>query len=211
MENKDLIIIVLIVATIYLYHQNRKLRKLSAERVFVGTDNSTSQTLLNLLNVNSLEELKTKLGEKSLNELLEENEDYETEVDTLTRTKNSLEQDLTAQSNSYNSRLREKDRDIKKLKENLKVLEKVRENLTSEKQQNKGSLERIKLLTEQITNLEKKKPGEFPKEDKAELIKTHQEQLRKINVLFDDQATTYETIDFNGLYALLEEWKNTKE
>src|SRR5205814_9415733 len=158
MENKDLIIIALIVAIIYLYYQNQKLRKLSAERVFIGTDNSTSQTLLNLLNVNSLEELKTKLGEKNLNELLEENEDYETEVDTLTRTKNSLEQDLTVQSNTFQSRLREKDREIKKLKEDLaseqKRLENSSTNLTSEKQQHKGSLERIKLLTGQITNLE---------------------------------------------------------
>jgi len=211
MQNKDLIIIALIVAIIYLYHQNRKLRKLSAERVLVGTDNSTSQTLLNLLNVNSLEELKEKLGEKSLNELLEENEDYETEVDTLTRTKNSLEQDLTVQSNTFQSRLREKDREIKKLKEDLaseqKRLENSQKNLTSEKQQHKGSLERIKLLTGQITNLEKKKPGEFPEEDQAELIKTHQEQLRKINVLFDEQAKDYETIDFNGLYELLEKIK----
>ena len=48
------------------------------------------------------------------------------------------------------------------------LLEKVRENLTSEKQQHKGSLERIKLLTEQISKLEKqlkKIPGEFQEEN----------------------------------------------
>src|SRR5205823_4192466 len=33
----------------------------------------------------------------------------------------------------------------------------------------------------------------------------HQEQLRKINLLFDPQATNYENIDFNGLYKLLEQ------
>src|ERR1700742_1893103 len=135
MQNKDLIIIALIVALIYLYYQNQKLRKLSAERIFIGTDNSTSQTLLNLLNVNNLEELQTKLGEKSLTEILQENEDYETEVDILTRTKESLEQDLTAQATAFQNRLREKDREIKKFKEDLKDLSKVRENLTSEKQQ----------------------------------------------------------------------------
>jgi len=107
MENKDLIIIALVMALIYLYYQNQNQKRLSVERIFTGTDNST---LLNLLNVSNLEELKTKLGEKSLNELLEENEDYETEVDTLTRTKNSLEADLLAQSNSFQNRLREKDR-----------------------------------------------------------------------------------------------------
>ena len=209
---KEIIIIALLLLVIYLYYQNQKSRKLSAERIFVGTDNSTSQTLMNLLNVNSLEELKTKLGSKTLDELIEENEDYETEVDTLTRTKNSLEQDLTAQAESFQARIREKDRENKKLKEDLKSLEKVREKLTSEKQQHKGSLERIKLLTEQIANLEQEKqelsrtkspiPGEFPSEN--ELLKSHQEQLRKINSLFDENAKDYQEIDFNGLYSLLE-------
>jgi hypothetical protein len=46
-------------------------------------------------------------------------------------------------------------------------------------------------------------PGEFPEEDKSELTKQHQEQLRKINLLFDPNATNYKTIDFNGLYQLL--------
>ena len=145
MDNKDLIIFALLGLAVYLYYQNQK--KLPTERVFVATDNSTTQTLLNLLNINNLAELQTKLGEKSLNELLEENEDYETEVDTLTRTKISLEQDLTAQSNAFQSRVREKDREIKKLKEDL----------ASEKQQHKGSLQRITKLTEQITNLEQEK------------------------------------------------------
>src|SRR5437763_2051715 len=31
----------------------------------------------------------------------------------------------------------------------------------------------------------------------------HQEQLRKINLLFDEKAQDYSFIDFNGLYALL--------
>src|ERR1043166_10276018 len=143
---REIIIIALIVALIYLYYQKKKAKP-------------------NLLGDSSeLAELKTKLGEKTLDELLEENEDYETEVDTLTRKSNSLEQDLTAQSKGYDSRLREKDREIKKLKEDL----------GSEKQQHKGSLERIKLLTEQITDLQKqlkKMPGEFPK-DNEEIKKT---------------------------------------
>ena len=201
---REIIIIALIIVLIYLYYQKKK--------KFIGDMTQLDQTLMNLLNVSSLEELKTKLGEKNLDEIIEENEDYETEVDTLTRTKISLEQDLTAQAESFQSRLREKDRENKKLKEDLKSLEKVREKLTSEKQQHKGSLERIKLLTEQIANLEQEKqelsrtkspiPGEFPSEN--ELLKSHQEQLRKINSLFDENAKDYQEIDFNGLYSLLE-------
>ena len=40
-------------------------------------------------------------------------------------------------------------------------------------------------------------------EKEIQLTKTHQEQLRKINCLFDGNAQNYETIDFNGLFALL--------
>src|SRR5215204_5405361 len=139
---KNLIIIALIIALIYLYYQKKQ-----QSNFLTGTSNSSdeltqtkqaNQTLVSFLrdnlNSNSLEELKTKLGEKTLNELLEENEDYETEVDTLTRAKDSLEKDLAAQANAFQARQREKDREIKKLKEDLKVLEKVRKNLTSEKQ-----------------------------------------------------------------------------
>src|SRR5437764_1303665 len=96
---KNTLLIALVIVIIYLYYQQSK-----------KTDFSTKITGFD----NELDELK-----KRIDKLVEENEDYETEVDTLTRTKNSLEQDLTAQSNSFQNRLREKDREIKKLKEDL--------------------------------------------------------------------------------------------
>src|SRR4051794_23464421 len=220
---KETIIILLLIALIYYYRQSQKPLILGSNSDSGELQTQLEQTqganlvltsfLKNSLNSNSLEELKGKLAGKTLDELIEENVDYETEVDTLTRTKNSLEQDLTVQSNAFQSRLREKDREIKKLQEDLaseqKSLENSSTNLTSEKQQHKGSLERIKLLTEQIQNLEKKKPGEFPEEDQAELIKTHQEQLRKINVLFNKKTQKNENINFNGLNPFLE--KKTKK
>jgi chromosome segregation ATPase len=203
---KNTLIIALVIVLIYLYYQqNKKTNFITGNSPDLDSQNeltqtkSANQTLISFLrdnlNSNNLEELKTKLGEKTLNELLEENEDYETEIDTLTRTKNSLEADLIAQSNAFQNRLREKDREVKKAKEDLTNLEKrhqkASENLTSEKQQHKGSLERIGKLTEQITSLEKertelkkelkKMPGEFPEaEDKSELASEHQEQLRKV-------------------------------
>jgi len=191
---KELIIIALIVLVIYYWKQNQTKEQNLTALSPTQTNQDWTSFLKSQLNSNSLEELKTKLGEKTLAEILEANEDYETEVDTLTRSKNSLEQDLTAQSNAFQSRLKEKDRELKKLKEDLKGLEKVRGQLTSEKQQHKGSLERIKLLTEQITNLEKKK----------------QSQLKAINCLFDPEAKDYPEIDFNGLYSLLEKTVQTK-
>jgi len=216
---KNALIIALLLLVIYLYYQKRQ-----QTNFLTGNSNSSdeltqtkqaNQTLVSFLrdnlNSNSLEELKTKLGEKNLDEILEENEDYKTEVDTLTRTKNSLEQDLSAQAEAFQARQREKDREIKKLKEDLtgeqKRLQKSQENLTSEKQQHKGSLERIKLLTEQIQKLEKKMPGEFPEEGKAELVQAHQEQLRKIYALFDLRAQGMKEIDFNQLLGVLQDVK----
>ena len=156
---KNTLIMVLVIVIIYLYYQNKKTNFLTGTS---AVDQSLTTFLKDQLNSNNLEELKTKLGEKSLNELLEENQDWETEVDTLTRTKNSLEQDLTAQAEAFQARQREKDREIKKFKEDLasekKRLQNAQQSLTSEKQQHKGSLERIKLLTEQITKLAKEKP-----------------------------------------------------
>src|SRR5436190_3269029 len=217
-----IIIILIILAVIYFYYQRKKLA-FATDNSFAGSGSGTNadlqeltqikqtnQTLITFLrtslNSNSLEELKTKLAEKTLDELIEENEDYETEIDNLTRTKNSLEQDLLAQSNAFQSRIKEKDREIKKLKEDLtteqKRLQNSQQNLTSEKQQHKGSLERITKLTEQITNFEKQK---------QEIKQQHTEQLRAINLLFDAaSAKDYESIDFNGLYELLKKISQEK-
>jgi DNA repair exonuclease SbcCD ATPase subunit len=187
---KNTLIIALVIVIVYLYYQQKKTNFLTGT---TSQDPSFTSFLKDNLNSNTLEELKSKLGEKSLDEILEQNEDYETEVDTLTRSKNSLEQDLTAQSNSYQSRFREKDQEIKKLKKDLELLPEVQKNLTSEKQQHKGSLERIKLLTEQISKLEKEieelkrskspMPGEFPESEKAELLNKITELEAKIERL----------------------------
>ena len=199
-----IIIILILCLVIYFYYQRQKLTfSPDGSSPDFTADNQTelnqaNQALITFLrtqlNSQSLEELKTKLNEKTLDELIEENEDYETEIDTLTRTKNSLEQDLLAQSNAFQNRLREKDREVKKLKEDLTEAKKAQEKLTSEKQQHKGSLERIKLLTEQITKLEK---------EQQQIKQEYTEQLRMINLLFDANAKDYESIDFNGLYNLL--------
>ena len=154
---KNTVIICLVIVIIYLYYQNENFRsRPTIDLTQTGFFSADINFLKERLNSNSLEELKTKLGEKTLNEILEENEDYETEVDTLTRSKNSLETDLLAQSNAFQSRQREKAREIEKLKTDLKDLQNVRGQLTSEKQQHKGSLERIKLLTDQITKEQQK-------------------------------------------------------
>src|SRR6185437_3279156 len=46
-------------------------------------------------------------------------------------------------------------------------------------------------------------PATASLDNTTKLKEEQQEQLRKINLLFDDNAKNYETIDFNGLYELL--------
>ena len=60
MNNKDLIIIALIVAMIYLYYQNRKyqqLRAATSDLLFNPSENELTTFLSEKLNSNNLEEL----------------------------------------------------------------------------------------------------------------------------------------------------------
>jgi len=65
---ENTIIIILVIVIIYLYYQQSK-------KKFIKNLEKIDQTLMNLLNVRSLEELKTKLGEKNLDEIIEQNQD----------------------------------------------------------------------------------------------------------------------------------------
>ena len=185
---KELIIIALIALIIY-YYSKPKPNTNRADATTLTTELAPSlewsDFLKTSLNSQNLEELKTKLGEKTLDELIEENSDYETEVDTLTRSKNSLEQDLTAQAEAFQARIREKDRELKRLKEDLasekKLTQKSQQNLTSEKQQHKGSLERIKLLTEQIANLTKENQNLTDlKTNQGNIIKEQNKKIKEL-------------------------------
>jgi hypothetical protein len=68
---KNLIIIGLVIALIYLYYQNQAKPNLPGSES-KGTDPQLLTFLQTNLNSNNLEELKTKLGEKTLNEILAE-------------------------------------------------------------------------------------------------------------------------------------------
>jgi len=134
---KTLIALAILALIIYYYQQKKETKPAETNQIQTELDQTkqANQTLINFLknqlNSNSLEELKTKLAGKSLNELLEENSDWETEVDSLTRTKNSLEADLLAQSNAFQNRLREKDRELKKAKQDLTAETKRLEKLST--------------------------------------------------------------------------------
>ena len=143
MDHKDLIIIALIVAMIYLYYQNQKLRKLPAQRVFVGTDNSASQTLFEL------------------------DEDLIAEKDQAIRSKNETEQELISVSNKLklkNQEVTRKDQQITELKKekstseialNKKITELKEKNTKQGKLLDNEQLE-CKKLEEKVESLETK-------------------------------------------------------
>jgi len=68
-------------------------------------------------------------------------------------------------------------------------LEQEKQDLLTNQQQQIQELEtqQTNLLTEQTNKLQQE----------------HQEQLRQINLIFDPQAESYETIDFTGLCSLM--------
>ena len=68
------------------------------------------------------------------------------------------------------------------------------------REQNKSLTQKNQDLTEEL-----KLKGEFYQQEMSKFNPEHQEQLRKINLLFDPQAANYEVIDFNGLYSLLQQ------
>ena len=87
--------------------------------------------------------------------------------------------------------------------------------MEKEKEQKQELEKKVKEFEGQSAELKRNKsplPGSFSEStDQPELTKTFQDQLRKINLLFDDNAKDYEKIDFNGLYSLLEKVKAESE
>jgi len=76
-----------------------------------------------------IEEIRNQLNGKTLKEILEQNEDYELEIDTLRRTKNELEADLLAESNSFKSLIKEKEGVVERLQKAKNQTVKDLENL----------------------------------------------------------------------------------
>ena len=123
-----IIIILILLALIYFY---RKKNLFSEPKNSPDTNELTqlkslnhtlASFLQNEIGGQDLKEIRTKLNGKTLTELLEQNEDFETEIDTLTRTKKELESELLTQANSYRSLIKEKEGIIKRLESEIKQL-----------------------------------------------------------------------------------------
>ncbi|CAI2190894.1 13394_t:CDS:2, partial [Funneliformis geosporum] len=140
-----------------------------------------------------INEIRTKLNGRTLTEILEENEDYETKTDELTRKKGELEAEITSLTTAYKNRVNEKERLITRLQEEKKELQTKVKNkaklLDEEQLEAKKSEGRITSLETQLTELKTE-----IQQDQQE----HHDQLRQINLLFDPNAKNYSEIDFTG-------------
>jgi chromosome segregation ATPase len=156
---KNTLIIALVIVIIYLYYQQRQNHLAN----FTGSDNP--QQIAEVKKVNQIfadfcrneiggsdiNEIRNQLNGKKLVEILEENEDYETKTDELTRKKGELEAEVIMLTNSRKNQIQEKERIITRLKEEKSELEKKCKNkakLLDEEQCENNK------LTKQIENLE---------------------------------------------------------
>ena len=201
---KEIIIIALVIALIYLYHQNKK-RLNSTDPNY---QQAVSETIANL---------KAEI------------KDLVTDKDSAVRTKNKAEQELLSVNNRLKLKQQEvtrKDQEIERLKSEKNRIEvnlnqKITEwktkyskqgqlldkeqtdnnklNEKVEKLENKVSAKQTKIV--ELTRSKSPMPGEFPAKD---LTQEHQTQLRKIYALFDLRANGFKEIDFNQLMSMLQ-------
>jgi len=104
-----------------------------------------------------LKELRTKLNGKTLDEILEENETWENQVDTLTRAKRELEAEVVSLTNAWKNRMGEKERTITRLQADLheekKQVSKKAKLLDEEQAENNQLTHRIEALEKEIAQL----------------------------------------------------------
>ena len=128
-------------------------------------------------------------------EVPDDYEDLERERDELAREKITLEQEALVLNNSLknkNKEVQNKDKALDQLKKEKSQSEiSLNAKLTTEKQQHKGSLERIKLLTEQITTLNQE-IGELKKkvEEREEASKMVDIWVEPIEIKVEEREET---------------------
>jgi len=228
---KNTLIIALLLLVIYLYYQQRQnplgeFTNSNADLTEIAEVKKVNKIFAdfckNEIGGQDINEIRSKLNGRTLSEVLEdlvsakqENEDYETTVDELKRKKGELEAEVVSLNNAWKNRVSEKERIITRLTTEKQEAEnevsaqqkKVKHKaklLDTEQLEYKKSLEQTEQLTIQLTTLKQENQkllAELKPLD--ELTQQHQEQLRKINLLFDERAKDYPAIEFNGLYELL--------
>src|SRR4051812_21035822 len=161
---KNTLIIALLLLVIYLYYQ-----KQNNLATFTGSDNP--QEIAEVKKVNQIfadfckneiggsdiNEIRSQLNGRKLVEILEENDDYETTVDKLKRTKGELEAEIIMLTNSRKNQLSEKARIITRLTEEKQEFEKKVKHkaklLDEEQLENNKLAQQIEKLEEELKQL----------------------------------------------------------
>jgi DNA repair exonuclease SbcCD ATPase subunit len=181
MQNKDLIIIALIVAAIYLYYQNRKLQLLPKTAETSFTEFSYNSDSEEEVPFPSRQKLQFELDEakkeikklKESKEVSEEVEELETERDEAVRDKKTAEQESLSLGNKLklkNQEVTNKEKEIERLKKEKsdseislnKKLKELKEKyskqgilLDEEQLENNKLVEKVEKLEEKLKALEK--------------------------------------------------------
>src|SRR5687768_6461458 len=106
---KNTLIIALVIVIIYLYYQQKK-NQLASFTNSTGNLEEIQEVkkvnqifadfCKNEIGGQDIQEIRTKLNGRTLTEILAENEDYETTVDELKRSKGELEAEITSLTNA---------------------------------------------------------------------------------------------------------------
>ncbi|CAG8540837.1 935_t:CDS:2 [Paraglomus occultum] len=165
---------------------------------------------------------KIKQLEQQLINLQENNKQDKTHFEEKNNQQEAKIQGLKNQLTHQQNLVANKDSFIKTLETNLtqnkQELEKTNQELTAELKKNQeltakcqeiNQLEQARLTLEaEATQLQQEVKELAQKNEKLtenynQTQNNHQEELRKINVLFDPNSANYERIEFEGLYSLL--------
>ena len=241
MENKDIVIIALILVAIYLYYQqnnqniqpienNNQIQELRNQvkhyqslyqkRVAKDLDAETLNSEWEI-RYNQLENLNNQTNREK-NELakyqvlLEKKaEDLETSLLNLAKQKLKGKKEAQRLLSELETQWKQDKENWQQEVKNLEIFSQADKIVWEGKVKELEELEKINeelrevwllrvdevaKLQEQIKDLENKL-----EQEKQLIVQGHNEQLKRINVLFDPNANDYETIDFNGLYSLLQQ------
>src|SRR3954470_15197478 len=161
---KNTLIIALVIVIIYLYYQQQ-----NNLATFTGSTNpqqiqevkKVNQILAdfckNEIGGQDINEIRTKLNGRTLSEILEENDDYETTVDQLKRKKGELEAEVVSLNTAWKNRVGEKERIITRIQAEKKDLETKVKNkaklLDEEQCENNKLTQQIEKLEEELKQL----------------------------------------------------------
>jgi chromosome segregation ATPase len=156
----NIILILIIIALVAYYYRQKNLTSPDSPDKFTQlqqTNRTLASFLKNELGGQDLNELRLKLNGRTLSEILAENETYEIETDTLTRTKNELQAEIISLNTAWKSRVNEKEQIIKHTKQELSEFKakysKKTQQLDTEQVENNKLTEKVERLEKEIAQL----------------------------------------------------------